>query len=161
MVAAPLEVGARAPTFTLDDQNGASISLADYRGSTVIVYFYADAGTPACTMQACDFRDNMRVLTAAGCTVLGISKDTVDDLAAFATAERVNFPLLSDPTLRVHKAYDAYGAKSLYGRPYVGTRRSTFIVDARGILRFAAYNVKAVGHAARVLKFLKIDAQLQ
>jgi thioredoxin-dependent peroxiredoxin len=158
MVAAPLEVGSRAPRFTLDDQNGAPVSLADYRGSTVVLYFYAEAGTPACTMQACDFRDNMAAFTAAGCVVLGISKDTVETLGAFAATERVNFPLLSDPTLRVHRRYDAYGPKSLYGRPYIGTRRSTFVIDERGILRFAAYNVKAVGHTARILKFLKIDA---
>jgi thioredoxin-dependent peroxiredoxin len=154
MTAHPLTAGNRAPKFTLPNQDGESVSLAELRGTRVIVYFYPEAGTPACTTQACDFSANLGVLSAAGYTVLGISKDSVERLHEFAAIERVTFSLLSDPDLRVHRAYDAYGQKSLYGRPYVGTRRSTFVIDEKGVIQFAAYNVKAKGHAERMRKLL-------
>jgi thioredoxin-dependent peroxiredoxin len=152
MAIGPLQVGDRAPKFALVNQHGTTISLSDFAGSKVIVYFYPEAGTPACTEQACDFRDNLGSFATAGFTVLGISKDSVENLSTFARDELVTFSLLSDSDLTVHKKYDAYGPKSLYGRPYIGTRRSTFVIDQKGRLLFVGYNVKAKGHAERLRK---------
>ena len=153
-----LEAGTAAPEFTLLDQDGAPVSLSDYRGSKVVVYFYPAAGTPGCTTQACDFRDNINSLASAGYTVLGVSKDTVADLATFKTDQGLNFPLLSDLDLAVHNAYGAYGEKSLYGKIVTGVLRSTFVIDEAGIISLALYNVKATGHVASLRKKLKIDA---
>jgi peroxiredoxin Q/BCP len=153
-----LEAGTAAPEFTLLDQDGASVSLSDYRGSKVVVYFYPAAGTPGCTTQACDFRDNINSLASAGYTVLGVSKDTVADLATFKADQGLNFPLLSDLDLAVHHAYAAHGEKSLYGKTVTGVLRSTFVIDEAGIISLALYNVKATGHVASLRKKLKIDA---
>ena len=157
MPASSLKVGDRAPNFTLMDQNGAPVSLADFAGSRVIVYFYPEAATPACTQQACDFRDNLGSLALAGYVVLGISKDSVEHLARFAATEGIAFRLLSDTDLSMHRKYDAYGPKSLYGKPYIGVRRSTFVVDENGTILFAGYNVKAKGHVARLRKLFAIS----
>src|SRR3990170_3149665 len=127
-----LETGNTAPDFTLADQDGNSVSLADYAGKKVIVYFYPAASTPGCTTEACDFRDNINSLKSAGYQVLGISKDGADALQKFKAEQNLNFPLLSDEGLAVHNAYGAYGEKSLYGKTVTGTLRSTFVVDEDG-----------------------------
>ncbi len=158
MASLRLEAGAVAPAFTLPDQDGHPVSLADFAGKKVVVYFYPEASTPACTTQACDFRDSLNSLAAAGYRVLGISKDPVAALAAFATAEGLNFPLLSDESLAVHELYGTWGEKQNYGRSYLGTLRSTFVVDEQGALVHALYNVKAKGHISMLRKKLKIDA---
>eukprot|EP01031_Cornospumella_fuschlensis_P001968 gene1968-2452_t len=111
-----LEVGSSAPRFTLSDEHGKPVSLADFAGTKVVVYFYPAAGTPGCTTQACDFRDNINSLKSAGYTVLGVSKDPVSALAQFTEDQGLNFPLLSDEDLSVHNAYGAYGEKNLYGK---------------------------------------------
>jgi len=143
-----LEAGQAAPAFTLPDQNGNHVSLADYAGKNVILYFYPAAMTPGCTTQACDFRDSLASLQGAGYVVLGISKDTPAKLKKFEEKEGLTFPLLSDPDLTVHNAYAAFGEKSMYGKTVQGVIRSTFVVAPDGTLSHALYNVKATGHVA-------------
>jgi peroxiredoxin Q/BCP len=152
-----LEAGETAPAFALDDQDGASISLADFAGTKTIVYFYPAASTPGCTTEACDFRDNINSLKSAGYQVLGVSKDKLADLKKFQDEQGLNFPLLSDPDLIVHKKYGAYGEKSLYGKTVVGTIRSTFVIDENGKIQLPLYNVKATGHVASLRKKLALD----
>jgi peroxiredoxin Q/BCP len=149
-----LTAGDTAPDFTLTDQSGASVSLASLRGQKVVVYFYPAAMTPGCTTQACDFRDNLGSLAAAGFQVLGLSKDTQAKLAEFAENEHLTFPLLSDEDLAVHRAYGAWGEKNLYGKLVTGVLRSTFVLDEAGTVTHALYNVKATGHVASLRKRL-------
>jgi peroxiredoxin Q/BCP len=153
-----LEKGQTAPDFTLPDQDGALVTLSDLRGQDVIVYFYPAAGTPGCTTQACDFRDSMGSLQAAGYRVLGISKDPREDLARFREEQGLGFTLLSDPDLEVHRAYAAYGEKSLYGKKVTGVIRSTVVVDGEGRVALPLYNVKATGHVASLRRKLGVDA---
>jgi peroxiredoxin Q/BCP len=143
-----LEAGNKAPSFTLPDQNGNPVSLSDYAGKKVILYFYPAASTPGCTKQACDFRDSLASLAASGYEVLGVSKDAPAKLKKFETNEALTFPLLSDPELTVHNAYATYGEKSMYGKTVMGVIRSTFVVDEAGKIELALYNVKATGHVA-------------
>lgn len=152
-----LEVGSTAPAFTLNDAEGKPVSLSDFAGKKVVVYFYPAAGTPGCTTQACDFRDNINSLTSAGYIVLGVSKDTTAALATFAADQGLNFPLLSDLDLAVHNMYGAYGEKNLYGKTVTGVLRSTFVIDEAGIVQLALYNVKATGHVASLRKKLGLD----
>ena len=151
-----LEPGDEAPDFTLPDADGKQVSLSSLRGQQVIVYFYPAAMTPGCTKEACDFRDSIQSLAAAGVTVLGISPDKPDRLAKFRDRDHLNFPLLSDPDHTVEQAYGAYGEKTLYGKTTVGVIRSTFLVDEQGKIARAYYNVKATGHVARLRKDLGI-----
>jgi len=152
------EPGDTAPDFTLTDSTGAQVSLSDYRGQRVVVYFYPAAMTPGCTTQACDFRDSLDALTAQGIVVLGISPDTPDKLATFAERDGITYPLLSDPDKEVLTAWGAFGEKKNYGKVVQGVIRSTVVVDADGVVELAQYNVKATGHVARLRKALKIDA---
>jgi peroxiredoxin Q/BCP len=145
-----LAPGDKAPDFTLPDADGTPVGLSSLRGQRVIVYFYPAAMTPGCTTQACDFRDNLNSLTAAGVRVLGISPDTPAKLAKFRDRDRLTFPLLSDPGHEVEEAYGAYGEKMLYGKRTVGVIRSTFVIGADGVIERAYYNVKATGHVARL-----------
>lgn len=151
-----LEPGTLAPDFTLPDQNGAPFTLSNTRGSKAIVYFYGEAGTPACTAQACDFRDQFSVFDAAGYRVIGISRDEPAANAAFARDEHLPQVILSDPTREVHEAYGAYGEKQLYGRTVTGVIRATFVLDETGVIEQALYNIKATGHVAMLLKKLKL-----
>src|SRR6516162_8072184 len=145
-----LAPGDQAPDFTLLDADGKEVSLSSFRGQRVIVYFYPAAMTPGCTTQACDFRDNLNSLTAAGVRVLGISPDTPAKLAKFRDRDRLTFPLLSDPGHEVEEAYGAYGEKMLYGKRTVGVIRSTFVIGTDGVIERAYYHVKATGHVARL-----------
>jgi peroxiredoxin Q/BCP len=151
-----LSAGQAAPQFTLAAAAGGKVSLADYRGRSVIVYFYPAAGTPGCTTEACDFRDSLAQLNTAGLDVVAISPDKIPALQKFADEQALTFPLLSDPDHAVHEAYGAWGEKSLYGKKVVGVIRSTFVVDAAGALSYAAYNVKATGHVAKLRRDLAI-----
>jgi thioredoxin-dependent peroxiredoxin len=151
-----LEPGDEAPDFTLPDADGNQVSLSSLRGQQVIVYFYPAAMTPGCTKEACDFRDSIQSLAAAGVTVLGISPDKPAKLAKFRERDHLNFPLLSDPDHKVEQAYGAYGEKTLYGKTMVGVIRSTFLVDEQGKIARAYYNVKATGHVERLRKDLGI-----
>jgi peroxiredoxin Q/BCP len=147
-----LSPGDPAPDFTLPDADGKPVSLADYRGRKVVVYFYPAAMTGGCTKQACDFRDNLADLDGAGFTVLGISPDQPAKLARFRDAEGLTFPLLSDPDHLVLTAYGAWGEKMSYGKKSVGVIRSTFVIDEHGTIEQALYNVKATGHVASLRK---------
>ncbi|MBX3088506.1 MAG: thioredoxin-dependent thiol peroxidase [Cryobacterium sp.] len=152
-----VKVGDEAPTFSLSDETGATVSLSDFKGQKVIVYFYPAASTPGCTTEACDFRDSLNPLAAAGYQVLGISKDELPALVKFKQEEHLNFPLLSDPGLETHKAWGVWGEKQLYGKPVTGTLRSTFVVDESGKIQLALYNVKATGHVAMLRKKIGLD----
>ena len=152
-----LAVGDTAPAFTLQDQDGRPVSLRDHAGKNVIVYFYPAASTPGCTTQACDFRDSLASLTAAGYVVLGISPDPIGKIIRFAQKEQLTFPLLSDEDHAVAESYGAWGEKKNYGRTYEGLIRSTIVVDPAGKVSLAQYNVKATGHVARLRKALGLD----
>lgn len=149
-----LAPGEPAPDFTLDDADGKPVSLSDFRGRKVVVYFYPAAMTPGCTTQACDFRDSLDSLAAAGVAVLGVSPDKPAKLAKFRERDGLTFPLLSDPDRTVLGAYGAFGEKTMYGKKVQGVIRSTFVVDAEGNLELAQYNVKATGHVAKLRRDL-------
>lgn len=149
-----LEPGDVAPDFTLPDDTGAEVSLSSLRGRKVIVYFYPAAMTPGCTKQACDFSDSIDSLKAAGYEVIGVSKDKPAKLAKFRERDGLTITLASDEDLSVHKAYDAYGEKKLYGKVVEGVIRSTFVVDEEGKIEVAQYNVKATGHVAKLRRDL-------
>lgn len=152
-----LEEGNPAPEFTLNDATGKAVSLSDYRGQKVIVYFYPKADTPGCTTEACDFRDSLTTLNSAGLTVLGISPDKEEALAKFAEKYELNFPLLSDPDKKVMQEWGAFGEKKNYGKVVQGVIRSTFVVDEEGKISLAKYNVKATGHVARIAKEVGVE----
>jgi thioredoxin-dependent peroxiredoxin len=149
-----LSTGDPAPEFTLPDSEGNKLSLSDFRGRSVVVYFYPAAGTPGCTKQACDFRDNLAEFNDAGFAVVGVSPDKPEKLAKFRDAEGLTFPLLSDADRSVMTAWGAFGEKQNYGRTVRGVIRSTFIVDAEGKIAKASYNVRATGHVAKLRKDL-------
>jgi thioredoxin-dependent peroxiredoxin len=153
-----LEAGTPAPDFTLLDQDGTSVSLADLRGEKTVLYFYPAAMTPGCTTQACDFRDSISSLQGTGYRVIGISRDEPAKLAAFRERDGLTFTLLSDPDHAVHSAYGAWGEKVNYGKVIEGVIRSTFVLDEEGVIEHALYNVKATGHVARLRKLLGLDA---
>jgi peroxiredoxin Q/BCP len=152
--------GDAAPAFTLPDADGKDVSLADFAGQRVIVYFYPAAMTPGCTTQAVDFTAAMADLTAAGLHVIGISPDPQEKLIQFRNQESVSFPLLSDADKTVLSAYGAYGEKLLYGKLIEGVIRSTFVIDVdtkgRGTVSVAQYNVKASGHVDKLKRDLKV-----
>jgi peroxiredoxin Q/BCP len=152
-----LEPGDAAPTFALTADDGSTVALADFKGRSTIVYFYPAAMTPGCTKQACDFRDQLASLQAAGYAVVGISPDKPEKLAKFRAAEHLTFPLLSDPDKSVLTAYGAFGEKKLYGKTVTGVIRSTFVVDPKGRIELAQYNVKATGHVAKLRRDLGLD----
>jgi thioredoxin-dependent peroxiredoxin len=152
-----LAPGDLAPDFTLPDADGNQVSLSVLRSEgPVIIYFYPAAMTPGCTKQACDFRDSRGDLSGAGFAVVGISPDAPAKLAKFRDKEGLTFPLLSDPSREVLKAYGAFGQKMMYGKTTVGVIRSTFVVGADGKIEQAYYGVKATGHVARLRKDLGI-----
>lgn len=145
-----LGAGDKAPEFKLKDQNGNEVSLADFKGEKVILYFYPKDDTPGCTTQACDFRDSFERISAAGFTVLGISKDGADSHQKFIEKYSIPYTLLTDPGNEVGKSYGAYGEKTMYGKKTVGVIRSSFIIDEQGKIERAYYNVKAAGHVDRL-----------
>lgn len=154
--ATQLKAGDPAPDFTLPDADGKPVSLQDFRGQRVIVYFYPAAMTPGCTTQACDFRDSLAELNGAGVAVVGVSPDPVGKLAEFREKEALTFPLLSDVDKQVLNAYGAYGEKNNYGKLVMGVIRSTFVIDPDGKIEQAQYNVKATGHVAKLRGELKV-----
>ena len=149
-----LEVGDKAPAFSLSDADGNRVKLSDYKGRRVIVYFYPAAATPGCTKQACDFRDSLSELNGAGLDVIGISPDKPAKLAKFRDDEKLTFPLLSDPDRKVLTAWGAYGEKTMYGKTVQGVIRSTFVVDEKGKIAEAQYNVKAAHTATKIQKII-------
>lgn len=146
-----LTAGDPAPAFTLPDHDGAPVSLADFAGRRVVVYFYPTDDTPGCTKEACQFNANLAVFDRADTAVLGISGDDASSHVRFRKKFGLNFPLLTDADHAVMTAYGAWGEKSLYGRLVTGVIRSTFLIDDHGVVRRAWYNVRADGHAVKVL----------
>jgi peroxiredoxin Q/BCP len=151
-----LEVGDKAPAFSLSDADGNTVKLSDFKGRKVIVYFYPAASTPGCTKQACDFRDSLAELNEAGLDVIGISPDKPAKLAKFRDAEGLTFPLLSDPDREVLAAWGTFGDKTMYGKTVQGVIRSTFVVDENGKIEVAQYNVKATGHVAKLRRDISV-----
>ena len=152
-----LAAGDKAPAFSLPDADGNKVSLADYKGRRLVVYFYPAASTPGCTKQACDFRDNLHDLNDAGLDVVGISPDKPEKLAKFRDAEKLTFPLLSDPDRTVLTAWGAYGEKQMYGKTVTGVIRSTFVVDDKGKIAVAQYNVKAAHTATKIKQYIALS----
>jgi thioredoxin-dependent peroxiredoxin len=151
-----LQPGDPAPDFSLISDRGASVKLSDLRGTKAVLYAYPAAMTPGCTTQACDFRDSLDSLAAAGFAVLGISPDSPEKLAEFRDRDSLTFPLLSDPDHQVLEAYGAYGEKNVYGKPVTGVIRSTFVIDEDGRIERAQYGVKATGHVAKLRRELGV-----
>lgn len=151
-----LEPGDEAPAFTLKDDTGNDVSLSQYKGQRVIVYFYPAAMTPGCTKQACDFSASLPDFEKLNTVVLGISPDQPAKLAKFREKESLTIPLLSDPDKSVLAAYGAYGEKMNYGKKIMGVIRSTFVIDGEGKIEKALYNVKATGHVERLRKELGV-----
>lgn len=155
---ARLQPGDPAPDFTLPDADGNQVPLSAYRGRRVVVYFYPAADTPGCTTEACDFRDNLALLSGADVAVLGISPDRPPALQRFRDKQSLTFPLLSDPDRAVLTAYGAFGEKNRYGKKVQGVIRSTFVISPEGTVEKAMYNVKATGHVAKVVEELGLAA---
>lgn len=149
-----LGFGDEAPAFTLVDHDGDNVSLADYSGRRVVLYFYPKDDTPGCTTEACQFSDNLAAFDAAGVAVLGVSPDSPASHRSFRAKHSLGLRLASDPGHEVMAAYGAWGTKMLYGRQSTGVIRSTFLVGEGGRIARAWYNVRTDGHAARVLAAL-------
>ncbi|HWC34834.1 MAG TPA: thioredoxin-dependent thiol peroxidase [Mycobacteriales bacterium] len=152
-----LSAGDTAPAFTLLDDKEQKHSLKDFKGRNLVIYFYPAALTPGCTKQACDFRDNLALLDGSDYAVVGISPDKPAKLAKFRETHGLTFPLLSDPDKKVLEAYGAWGEKTMYGKKVTGVIRSTFVVDPKGKIAHAMYNVKATGHVAKLLRDLGLE----
>lgn len=155
---ARLEVGDKAPAFSLPDADGKTVKLSDFKGRKVIVYFYPAASTPGCTKQACAFRDSLAELNSADIDVVGISPDKPEKLAKFRDAESLTFPLLSDPERTVLTAWGTFGEKKMYGKTVQGVIRSTFLVDEKGTIALAQYNVKAASAASAIQKIIEANS---
>ena len=151
-----LEAGTKAPEFQAPDSEEKEFSSTEFADQKTILYFYPAAGTPGCTNQACDFRDNLNSLKSLGYTVIGVSPDKPAKLAKFKEKESLNFTLLSDPENEIQKLYGAYGLKKMYGKEYEGTIRSTFVIDENANIEHAFYNVKAKGHVDMIRKQMGI-----
>ena len=151
-----IEEGKAAPAFTLTDADGKKVSLKDFAGKHVILYFYPKDDTPGCTKEACGFRDDWKQLQKANAVVLGVSADGEASHQKFRAKYKLPFPLLSDPDRKVLAAWGAYGEKQMYGRAVQGVIRSSFVVDEKGKIEVAQYNVKATGHVAKLRRDLSV-----
>lgn len=147
--------GTKAPNFTAKDQNGNTVSLSDFRGKTVILYFYPKDDTPGCTAEACDFRDNYQSLLSKGFEVVGVSVDDEKSHKKFVTKHNLPFPLIADTDHSIVEAYGVWGEKNMYGRKYMGTIRTTFIIDADGIITHVINKVDTAASSQQVLDLLK------
>ena len=147
-----LEVGQLAPEFEAKIETGATIKLSDYRGKKVVLYFYPKDATPGCTAQACNLRDNYDALLSAGYVVLGTSSDDEKSHKKFIEKQSLPFPLIADTDLKVHEAYGTWVEKSMYGRKYMGTARTTFVIDEEGKIAEVIEKVDTKNHTAQILK---------
>jgi peroxiredoxin Q/BCP len=143
-----------APQFTTTDQNGETVSLADFKGKKVVLYFYPKASTPGCTTQACGIRDSKEAFAEANTVVLGISPDATKRLTNFTVKQELNFPLLSDEDNAIAESYGVWALKKFMGKEYIGIHRVTFIIDEEGILRHVMEKVKTKSHHDDVLEII-------
>lgn len=149
-----LKEGDKAPAFALDSDSGKKLSLADFAGKTLVVYFYPRDNTPGCTREAIAFSGAQAAFAKAGATVVGVSKDSIASHCKFRDQHKLAIPLLSDPDLAVHKAFGAFGEKTMYGKKVEGVIRSTFVIDGNGVITKVFPSVKVDGHHDQVLKAL-------
>jgi peroxiredoxin Q/BCP len=149
-----LKEGAVAPDFTLEADGGGEVSLLDYRGKKVVLYFYPKDNTPGCTTEACNFRDDYSQIIVAGAVVLGVSPDSVKSHDKFKLKLNLPFALLSDPDHEVAEMYGAWGEKKMYGKTYMGIIRSTFVIDEEGRIIKVFPKVKVKNHSQEVLAVL-------
>ncbi|PJJ84176.1 thioredoxin-dependent thiol peroxidase [Mucilaginibacter auburnensis] len=150
-----LKAGDKAPEFTANDQNGQAVSLADFKGKIVILYFYPKDDTPGCTAEACDFRDNYQSLQAQGYQVIGVSTDDEKSHKKFVTKHSLPFPLIADTDQSIVQAYGVWGEKNMYGKKYMGTMRTTFIIDADGVISHVISKVDTKASSQQVLDLIK------
>ncbi|MGA9363899.1 MAG: thioredoxin-dependent thiol peroxidase [Bacteroidota bacterium] len=146
-----LKAGDKAPSFTLPSSDGSEVSLSDFKGKKVVLYFYPKDDTPGCTTEACSFRDDLSAFKRKGAVVLGVSVDGIESHQKFAEKYSLSFPLLSDEGKKVVKAYGVWKEKNLYGRKYMGTERTTFLIDKEGKIAHVFPKVKVDEHAKDVL----------
>jgi peroxiredoxin Q/BCP len=149
-----LQEGTLAPDFTLPADGGGEVTLSDYRGKKIVLYFYPKDNTSGCTTEACNFRDDYSEITAAGAVVLGVSPDSIKSHAGFKLKHNLPFALLSDPDHNVAEMYGAWGEKKMYGRTYMGIIRSTFVIDEEGTIIKVFPKVKVKNHSQEVLEVL-------
>lgn len=152
-----LQTGDTAPAWSLTSDSGTEVALSAYAGKHLVIFFYPAAMTPGCTTEACDFRDSLAPLQAAGYEVVGISPDKPEKLAKFVDKESLTYPLLSDPEKATLTAYGAFGEKTMYGKTVTGVIRSTIVVAPDGTVELAKYNIKAKGHVAALKKALGVE----
>jgi peroxiredoxin Q/BCP len=152
----PLKVGDKAPAFTSNDQDGKPVKLSDFKGKKVVLYFYPKDMTPGCTAEACSLRDNYKLLLKQGYEVLGVSTDSEKLHKKFIEKENLPFSLLSDPDKKLHDLYGTWGEKSMYGRKYMGTLRTTFVINEQGVIEEIIEKVDTKNHADQILR--KSDA---
>lgn len=149
-----LQTGDKAPDFTAYDQDGTLHRLKDYRGKKLVLYFYPKDLTEGCTVEACDFRDNLNRITAHGAALLGVSPDSVKSHQKFVKKESLNFPLLADEERTISEAYEVWKEKSMYGRTFMGVERTTFIIDEKGRIERIFPKVRVRGHVDEVIDAL-------
>lgn len=147
-----LKAGDKAPDFTAKNQNDKEIKLSDYRGKKVVLYFYPKDNTPGCTVEACNLRDNISALKAAGYVVLGVSKDDVKSHSKFVNKFELPFDLVADPDKTIMNDYGVWGEKKFLGRTYMGTNRVTYIIDENGIIERVIDKVKTKDHTKQILE---------
>ncbi len=147
-----LKIGDKAPDFKAKDQDGNEIALGDFKGKKVIIYFYPKDNTPGCTAQACNLRDNYEALQKAGYVVLGVSQDTEKSHQKFIEKQNLPFPLIADTDHTVHNLYGTWAEKQMYGKTYMGTVRTTFVIDEKGNIEDIIEKVKTKEHTAQILK---------
>lgn len=145
-------VGKKAPAFSGRDQNGNKVSLSDFKGKTLILYFYPQDSTPTCTTQACNLRDNMSLLAKKGYAVVGVSPDDEASHLKFSSKFNLGFPLIADPDRKIIEKYGVWGEKQMYGKKYMGLIRTTFIIDGNGVVAGVIEKPKAKEHAEEILK---------
>ena len=147
-----LQEGENAPEFTGKDQDGNEISLSDYKGRKLILYFYSEAGSPTCTIESCNLRDNYTLLKKKGFEVLGVSPDDESSQKKFEIKYKLPFPLIADNENKITSAYGVHDMKKLFGREYMGILRTTFVIDEKGIIRKIFHKPKNKTHAQEILK---------
>jgi len=147
--------GEKAPDFTAKDQNGNTVSLSDFRGKNVILYFYPQDNTPTCTNEACNFRDNYQSLLSKGFAVIGVSPDTEKSHKKFETKFNLPFPLIADPDRKIVEEYGLWAEKTMFGRKYMGTLRTTFVIDPKGKIIKVIDKVESKNASQQVLDLLQ------